>query len=43
MSEFNLLFRGGDGHNLQQSPKKWQAHMQKWMKWMADLSEQGKP
>ncbi|MCD6010969.1 MAG: hypothetical protein K0Q79_831 [Flavipsychrobacter sp.] len=42
MSEFLLLFRGGDGPTLQQSPEKWQAHMQKWMQWMGGLQEQGK-
>lgn len=42
MSEFILLFRGGDARDLQQSPEKWQAHMQKWMQWMGQLSEQGK-
>lgn len=39
MKEFLLLFRGGDGKSLQQSPEKWQAHMQKWMQWMGDLSK----
>jgi hypothetical protein len=42
MKEYLLLFRGGDGRNLQQSPEKWQAHMQKWMQWMGELTEQGK-
>lgn len=42
MSEFLFLFRGGDGRTLQQSPEKWQAHMQKWGKWMGGLKEQGK-
>lgn len=42
MSEFLLLFRGGDAQTAQQSPEKWQAHMQKWMQWMSDLKEQGK-
>lgn len=42
MAEFLLLFRGGDGATVQQSPEKWQVHMQKWMQWMADLKEQGK-
>ena len=27
---------------VQQSPEKWQAHMQKWMQWMSALTEQGK-
>ncbi len=42
MSEFLLLFRGGDGPSAQESPEKWQAHMQKWMLWMSQLQEQGK-
>lgn len=44
MSEYLLLFRGGDAARLeeQQSPEKWQAHMQKWMEWMGALTEQGK-
>ncbi len=42
MSEFLLLFRGGEGAELQKSPEKWQAHMQQWMVWMGTLSEQGK-
>jgi hypothetical protein len=42
MSEFLFLFRGGDHPTLQQSPEKWQAHMQKWGQWMGGLKEQGK-
>ena len=42
MKEYLFLFRGGDGRNLQQSPEKWQEHMQLWMKWMGDLTQQGK-
>jgi len=42
MKEYLLLFRGGDGSTLQQSPEKWQAHMQKWMAWISALTEQGK-
>lgn len=42
MSEFLFLFRGGDGRTLQQSPEKWQAHMQKWGQWMGGLKEKGK-
>lgn len=42
MKEYLFLFRGGDGRNLQQSPEKWQAHMQKWMQWMGDLTQKGK-
>src|SRR3954466_13372656 len=42
MSDFILLFRGGDAKTMQQSPEKWQAHMQKWMLWMDGLQKQGK-
>ncbi len=42
MADYLLLFRGGDGRNLRQSPDKWQAHMQKWMNWMGDLNAKGK-
>jgi hypothetical protein len=44
MAEYLLLFRGGDmaREEEQQSPEKWQAHMQKWMQWMGSLTEQGK-
>ena len=42
MKEFLLLFRGGDIESLNQSPEKWQAHMQQWMKWMGELSNQNK-
>ncbi|TND07224.1 MAG: YCII-like protein [Bacteroidetes bacterium] len=41
MKEYLFLFRGGDGRTLQQSPEKWQAHMQKWMQWMGALGEKG--
>lgn len=42
MAEYLLLFRGGDAETAQQSPEKWQAHMEKWMQWMGGLKEQGK-
>ena len=42
MKDYLFLFRGGDGTLAQQSPEKWQAHMQKWMQWMSELNEQGK-
>lgn len=42
MSEFILLFRGGDDKQQQQSPEKWQAQMQLWMKWMNELQQKGK-
>jgi hypothetical protein len=41
MKEYLLLFRGGDGATLRQSPEAWQAHMQKWMQWMGGLQEKG--
>ncbi|MEO6723296.1 MAG: YciI family protein [Ferruginibacter sp.] len=41
MKEYLFLFRGGDGTTLQQSPEKWQAHMQKWMEWMGALQAKG--
>lgn len=42
MSEFLLLFRGGDpGHNLVPAEQA-QAHMQRWIQWMTDLAEQGR-
>src|SRR3954454_8778650 len=41
MKEYLFLFRGGDGATLQQSPEKWQAHMQKWMQWMGGLQQEG--
>jgi hypothetical protein len=42
MKEYLFLFRGGDHKSLQQSPERFQAHMQKWMQWMGDLNQQGK-
>jgi hypothetical protein len=42
MKDFLFLFRGGDARTLQQSPEKWQVHMQKWAQWMGDLSNKGK-
>jgi len=42
MKEYLLLFRGGDGRTLQQSPEKWQAHMQRWMQWISELTQQEK-
>jgi hypothetical protein len=40
--EYLFLFRGGDTSALQQSPEEMQAHMQRWMQWMGDLSKQEK-
>ena len=44
MADYLLIFRGGDEARTadQQSPEKWQAHMQKWMHWINDLTEKGK-
>jgi hypothetical protein len=42
MKEYLFLFRGGDGAELQKSPEKWNAHMEKWTKWMRALGEEGK-
>jgi hypothetical protein len=43
MADYLLIFRGGESGELkQQSPEKWQAHMQKWAQWMGILNEQGK-
>jgi hypothetical protein len=44
MKKYLLLFRGGDARRgeEQQSPEDWQAHMAKWMQWMAALTEQKK-
>ena len=42
MKEYLLLFRGGDGKNLRQSPEKWQQHMQRWATWMGEMTQQGK-
>lgn len=40
MKEYLLLFRGGDGRMLQQSPDEWQAHMSRWMEWMGGLQKE---
>ena len=42
MKEYLFLFRGGEPMELQKSPEKWQAHMQKWMQWMGDMGKSGK-
>jgi hypothetical protein len=44
MSAYILIFRGGDEARTadQQSPERWQAHMQKWKAWIDDLTVQGK-
>lgn len=40
MKEFLFLFRGGDGKEIQHSPEKFKAHMDKWMVWMGKLAKQ---
>ena len=42
MKEYLFLFRGGDAHNLQKSPEKWEAHMAVWGQWMTEMGKQGK-
>ena len=39
MSEFLLLFRGGDPSELQADPEAWKAHMDRWGAWMRGLAE----
>jgi hypothetical protein len=41
MKEFLFLFRGGEPMDLQKSPEKWQAHMQRWMAWMDGMAKAG--
>jgi hypothetical protein len=41
MKQYLLLFRGGDTGMAKHSPEEMQTHMQHWMKWMGDLSENG--
>lgn len=41
MSQFLLLFRGGDQEMEGFSPEEFQASMQLWMKWLGDLAEKG--
>lgn len=42
MKEYLLLFRGGEGRMSIKSPEEQQSHMQKWMQWMGNLTQQGK-
>jgi hypothetical protein len=42
MSEFLLIFRGGQLAEGNASPEQMQAHMQKWIQWMEGLGKQGK-
>jgi hypothetical protein len=37
MKEYLLLFRGGYGRIVRQSPEEFLSHMEKWKKWMRDL------
>lgn len=41
MKDYLLLFRGGD-QGQAKSPEESQAHMQRWMQWMGELTAQGK-
>lgn len=40
MKQFMYLFKGGK-NGEEESPEEMQAHMQKWMAWIEDLSKQG--
>lgn len=42
MKEYLYVFRGGDAAEVAASPEAIQAHMEKWMKWMKELTDQGK-
>jgi len=42
MKEYLLLFRGANTRGIEQPPGQIQAHMQRWMEWMGDLSRQDK-
>ena len=42
MAEFLFLFRGGEGHTMDESSEQWKQHMQRWATWMGDLVQQGK-
>jgi hypothetical protein len=42
MTEYLMLFRGGERMDPQTSPEAFQAHMQKWASWLGKLAEQGK-
>jgi hypothetical protein len=41
MSEFMLLFKGGDPVSRKLSPEEMEKHMQKWGVWMKSLGERG--
>ena len=42
MREYLLLFRGGERPEMVHSPEQSQSHLQRWMLWMGELSQQGK-
>ena len=42
MSEFLLLFRGGDAGMAAMSPEELQADMARWHQWIGGLAEQGR-
>jgi hypothetical protein len=42
MSEFIMLFRGGDSRTVNNTPEAFQAHMDRWGQWIGGLAEQGK-
>ena len=41
MSDFLMLFRGGDPTELQKDEAKWKEHMEMWGAWMGGLAEKG--
>jgi hypothetical protein len=41
MKEYLFLFRGGDAKEIQHSPDRFKAHMDKWREWMSNLAKQG--
>ena len=42
MKEYLFLFRGGERQSMDPSAEGAQEHMQKWMQWMGELTQQGK-
>jgi hypothetical protein len=42
MKEYLFLFRGGEPMDYQNSPEKWQGHMQRWMTWMGEMAKVGR-
>ena len=40
MEKYMLIFKGGDAEAAKLSPDEMQQHMQKWYKWVQDLTEQ---